>query len=143
MTDGNGTTSYSYVAVGSLGALKLQQEPPPLAASATSAPAYAYDPYGTPLQATAPLTDFNYAGMFANLDSGLYLTRYRAYDPVAGRWLSRDPISEASDRVGNLYRYVDGNPLSQRDPNGNLGFVDAVMGGLAGGLAGASSAICF
>ena len=63
-------------------------------ASASSAPAYAYDPYGNPLQGTAPLTDFNYAGMFYNADSGLYLTQYRAYDPVAGRWLSRDPLGE-------------------------------------------------
>lgn len=63
-------------------------------ASATNAPAYAYDPYGQPLQATAPLTDFVYAGMFYNADSGLDLTQYRAYDPVAGRWLSRDPLGE-------------------------------------------------
>ena len=53
-------------------------------ASAASAPAYSYDPYGNALQGTAPLTDFNYAGMFYNADSGLYLTQYRAYDPVAG-----------------------------------------------------------
>jgi RHS repeat-associated protein len=66
-------------------------------ASASSAPAYAYDPYGNALQGTAPLTDFNYAGMFYNADSGLYLTQYRAYDPVAARWLSRDPIGEVSD----------------------------------------------
>jgi RHS repeat-associated protein len=32
--------------------------------------------------------------MFFNADSGLYLTQYRAYDPVPGRWLSRDPIGE-------------------------------------------------
>jgi hypothetical protein len=32
--------------------------------------------------------------MFYNVDSGLYLTRCRAYDPVSGRWLSRDPDGE-------------------------------------------------
>jgi len=73
-------------------------------ASTTSAPAYGYDPYGNALQATAPLTDFGYAGMFTNADSGLYLTQYRAYDPVAGRWLSRDPIGESSDPAANLYQ---------------------------------------
>ena len=66
-------------------------------ASAGSAPAYGYDPYGNALQTTAPLTDFGYAGMFYNADSGLYLTQYRAYDPVSGRWLSRDPLGEVSD----------------------------------------------
>ena len=50
-----------------------------------------------PLQATAPVTDFVYAGMFFNADSGLYLTKYRAYDPVSGRWLSRDPLGEDAD----------------------------------------------
>jgi hypothetical protein len=85
--------------------------------------------------------------MFYNTDSGLYLTLYRAYDPVAGRWLSRDPIGEmgnatigatswaryynaASGRFGfadptgltagvNLYDYVGGNPISKTDPNGD------------------------
>jgi RHS repeat-associated protein len=84
-------------------------------ASAASAPAYSYDPYGNALQGTAPLTDFNYAGMFYNADSGLYLTRYRAYDSIAGRWLSRDPIGEISDHAVNLYRYVNGNPISLND----------------------------
>jgi RHS repeat-associated protein len=84
-------------------------------ASATSAPAYSYDPYGNPLQSTSPLTDFGYAGMFYNADSGLYLTLYRAYDPATGRWLSRDPLGEASDVAANLYRYAKGNPISLKD----------------------------
>lgn len=87
-------------------------------ASTSSAPAFSYDPYGVPLQTTTPLTDFNYAGMFFNADSGLDLTQYRAYDPVAGRWLSRDPLGEASNPVGNLYPYVNGNPISLTDPAG-------------------------
>ena len=87
-------------------------------ASASSAPAYGYDPYGRTLQSTALLTDFNDAGMFYNADSGLYLTQYRAYDPVGGRWLSRDPVGEQSDAVANLYGYVGGNPVSYSDPRG-------------------------
>ncbi len=71
-------------------------------ASASSAPAYGYDPYGNALQATAPLTDFGYAGMLYNADSGLYLTQYRAYNPAVGRWLSRDPMGERSDPAANL-----------------------------------------
>ncbi len=87
-------------------------------ASTTSAPAYGYDPYGLPSQATASLTDFVYAGMLHNIDSGLYLTNYRAYDPMAGRWLSRDPLGEARDAAGNLYPYAGGNPISRLDPLG-------------------------
>ncbi len=103
-------------------------------ASATSAPAYAYDPYGNPLQTTAPVTDFNYAGMFYNSDSGLYLTQYRAYDPVSGRWLSRDTFGERSDPAANLYRYVNGNPVSLTDPSGRFGLVGAGVGALLGGF---------
>ena len=99
-------------------------------ASAGSAPAYAYDPYGNALQSTAPLTDLGYAGMFYNADSGLYLTQYRAYDPVAGRWLSRDPVGEVGDLEANLYAYVGGNPVSNIDPLGVWG-----IGVIAGGSA--------
>ena len=89
--------------------------------SAAGAPAYGYDPLGAPLQATAPITDFVYAGMFYNADSGLYLTKHRVYDSTAGRWLTRDPIGERSDPLANLYAYVGGNPISVTDTSG-LGF---------------------
>ncbi|MGO8866374.1 MAG: RHS repeat-associated core domain-containing protein [Alphaproteobacteria bacterium] len=92
-------------------------------ASTSSAPAYSYDPYGNPLHATAPVTDFVYAGMFYNADSGLYLTQYRAYNPAIGRWLSRDPFGESSDPAANLYRYVNNDPVNVADPNGFLGIV--------------------
>jgi RHS repeat-associated protein len=63
--------------------------------------------------------------MFRNADSGVYLTQYRAYDPVAGRWLSRDPLGEGTDPVANLYAYVGGNPLSYIiDPDGLLTLYD-------------------
>ena len=84
-------------------------------ATTSSAPAYGYDPYGAPLQATAPTTDFVYGGMFYNADSGLYLTNYRAFDPVQGRWLSRDPLGAMSDPTADLYTYVRGNPPALTD----------------------------
>jgi RHS repeat-associated protein len=101
-------------------------------ASTSSAPAYGYDAYGVPLQTTAPVTDFVYGGMFYNADSGLYLTNYRAYDPVAGRWLSRDPIGESADPVANLYAYVAGNTLSLVDPFGTSPLAGAIAGGEIG-----------
>jgi RHS repeat-associated protein len=89
-------------------------------ASTSNAPVYGYDPYGNALQGGASLTDFGFAGMFYHADSGLYLTKFRAYDPVAGRWLSRDPMAEMSDPAGNLYPYVGGNPISYTDPTGEF-----------------------
>jgi RHS repeat-associated protein len=47
---------------------------------------------------------------------GLYLATYRAYDPVTGRWLSRDPIGKAGGI--NLYAYVHNDPINLRDPTG-------------------------
>ena len=80
--------------------------------------AYAYDPYGNPLQSTAQVTDMGYAGMFTNKDSGLNLTLYRGYNPNTGRWLSMDPVGEAADRNANLYAYVGDDPTNKVDPTG-------------------------
>jgi RHS repeat-associated protein len=54
--------------------------------------------------------------MFYLPEAELYFTRYRAYDPSTGRWLSRDPIEE--DGGINLYGYVGGNPVNLIDPLG-------------------------
>lgn len=46
----------------------------------------------------------------------------RYYDPIAGRFLSVDPIvtdASTSKRFG-LYTYVDNNPYSKIDPDGRL-----------------------
>jgi RHS repeat-associated protein len=87
-------------------------------ASTTNAPAYDYDPYGNPLQATPPVTDFTYAGLLNHPASGLSLATHRAYDPVVGRWISRDPIGEGTDAAANLYAYVGGQPTRLTDPSG-------------------------
>ena len=69
-----------------------------------------YDPYGNLINGQNQTPEFGYAGMHYHAPSGLYLTKYRAYDPQSGRWLSRDPIGELGGI--NLYAYVGGNPVS-------------------------------
>lgn len=73
--------------------------------------------------------------MLSNGDSGLNTTRFRSYDPAIGRWLTRDPLGEASDPMGTLYRYADGNPLSYVDPRGDFlwAVVPAAVGAVIGG----------
>lgn len=83
---------------------------------------YDYEPYGS-LNVTSkldpamtPPSDFGYADLFYHQKSGLYLTKYRAYDPDTGRWLSRDPVGESAGL--NLYSYVGANPINRIDPLG-------------------------
>src|SRR6185503_5361489 len=47
---------------------------------------------------------------------GSYTARFRWYDPVLGRWLSRDPAGYKDGM--SLYAYVGGNPLLMVDPLG-------------------------
>lgn len=75
-----------------------------------------YTAYGQANGNDGMLPEHRYAGMYFHKPSGLYLTWYRAYDPEAGRWLSRDPIGEAGG--ANLYAYVGGTPLGFIDPFG-------------------------
>lgn len=56
---------------------------------------------------------FGYTGHFWHGPSGLWLTKYRAYDPNNGRWISRDPIAEKDGL--NLYSYVRSNPINHID----------------------------
>ncbi len=75
---------------------------------------YGYSPYGQVTRiAGSQDADFQYAGMYINQRSGFDLTLFRQYNAGLGRWLSRDPKGN-----GNLYGYVDGNPISSIDPMG-------------------------
>ena len=101
------------------------------------------------LQATAPVTDINYAGTLYSADSGLYLAVNRIYDPITGRWISRDPIGDGGDPLGNLYGYVGGNPISLKDPLGlwvvtvsaGASSTGSVTGGFSVGLAFGSGGV--
>jgi RHS repeat-associated protein len=80
-----------------------------LNSSGTIVARYSYDPYGrTTLVSGTNLATKQYANYYVHAASGLYLTKYRAFDPATGRWLSRDPIGE--DGGLNLYGYVSNDP---------------------------------
>jgi RHS repeat-associated protein len=81
---------------------------------------YSYDPFGRRTKVSGDLdADFCFAGMLWSSEAGLALTRFRAYDPELGRWLSRDPLGKAELRQGpNLYAYVGNEPVDNIDPQG-------------------------
>jgi RHS repeat-associated protein len=81
---------------------------------------YEYDPFGRTTVATGTKAqDFSHRFSTKPLDdeTGLYYYGYRYYDPVTGRWPSRDPIGE---REGlNLYGFVGNSPTHKIDVLGN------------------------
>jgi len=62
-------------------------------------------------------TAHTFTGREWDKETGLYYYRARYYDPMEGRFISKDPISSAGGDV-NLYGYVQNNPVSFRDPLG-------------------------
>jgi RHS repeat-associated protein len=108
-----------------------------------------YDLWGRQSQVSGTYKpDWGFAGTFLHQVSGLGLTRYRAYDPNLGRWLSRDPIGIKGGF--NLYTYVRNKPITFVDPEGLLeetiscflttilasAAASALGGCIAGGLVG-------
>ena len=79
---------------------------------------YDYDPFGrlTINQGTAPR--FGFAGYFYHAPSGLYLTKFRAYDPDLARWESRDPRQDSV--TAGAYQYSADDPINLYDPAGDI-----------------------
>jgi len=79
---------------------------------------YEYDAYGN-LQvssgAEANNNPFRFSTKYFD-SSGFYDYGFRFYDPVTGRWLSRDPIDE--DGGINLYGFVGNGPVNGLDEYG-------------------------
>lgn len=61
----------------------------------------------------AAINPFKFSTKYQDDESGLLYYGYRYYDPVTGRWPSRDPIGE--DGGENLYNYTINNPINQID----------------------------
>jgi RHS repeat-associated protein len=58
---------------------------------------YEYGPFGETLRATGPMAKhnpFRFSTKYTDNETGLLYYGYRFYDPVTGRWPSRDPIGD-------------------------------------------------
>jgi RHS repeat-associated protein len=77
-----------------------------------------YDEFGRKTIDTAPdFQPFGYAGGLADNATGLTLFGSRDFDPIAGRFLLRDPIGFRGTRA-NLYEYASDDPINQTDITG-------------------------
>ena len=77
---------------------------------------YEYGPFGELIRISGPaaaLNTFRFSTKRSDSTTDLVLYDYRAYNPVLGRWLSRDPIEEVGGR--NLYALVVNVPTSRAD----------------------------
>lgn len=76
---------------------------------------YRYGPYGE-TNDVATGNPIRYAGRYLDAETGLYYYRARYYNPVTGRFLQTDPIGSRDNL--DLYAYVGGDPVNNRDPLG-------------------------
>ena len=76
-----------------------------------------FDAFGN--SATALADPFGYeakAGYYTDVETGLVCLTFRYYDPAAGRFLNRDPISYEGGT--NVYNYTHNTPTGHNDPFG-------------------------
>ena len=86
-----------------------------LTAAGAVAAHFEYDPFGNTLAATGDASQFEYRFSSKPQDpaTGLYYYGYRWYDPLTGRWPSRDPIEEVGGY--NLYGFVGNDGVARID----------------------------
>jgi RHS repeat-associated protein len=77
-----------------------------------------YEPYGRTAAGATPTIGFT--GHVNDVDTGLTYMQQRYYDPVAGRFLSIDPVTTDANTGGsfNRYAYAENNPYKYVDPDG-------------------------
>ncbi|QOI50420.1 RHS repeat-associated core domain-containing protein [Leptospira interrogans serovar Bataviae] len=83
-----------------------------------------YEPYGSIIRNDSYGPDifrYKFTGQIEDKESGLYYYKARYYEPTLGRFLQADSVIAPESVNGmNRYMYVDGNPVSYRDPSGHI-----------------------
>lgn len=99
------------------------------AADGEASALYDYDSYGNLLSSSGPMSEenpFRFGTQWRDAATGHDLYHFRVYDPVHGRWLSRDPIGEAGGI--NLYGFLGNSPIGDADIFGAMSFGDLYQG---------------
>ena len=118
-TRGGATSYYLHDGQGSTRALSDD--------SGAATDAYAYTAFGELYAQAGPTTNaYLYTGQQFDSLTGLYSLRARYYDPLVGRFLSRDDFAynNLSPLELNRYVYTANNPINNIDPTGNQAFVE-------------------
>ncbi len=79
-----------------------------------------YDPFGNTIsQSGVGTSSYGFTGEQTD-GTGLEFLRARYYDPITGRFISRDPWPGDASRPGTLngWNYAAGNPVTFADPSG-------------------------
>jgi type VI secretion system secreted protein VgrG len=104
-----------------------------LSSASGVAASYDYEPYGRTTSVGEARNPFRYTGREQD-SSDLYYYRARYLDPLNKRFLSPDPLGLSTGL--NLYAYVEGDPISRRDPLGLWAGIDDLVFTGGGALAG-------
>ncbi|MBK1881692.1 RHS repeat-associated core domain-containing protein [Luteolibacter pohnpeiensis] len=75
-----------------------------------------YDPFGNVVMKRSLLSgvpDFGFSTKLQDTETGLLYYGYRFYDPITGRWPSRDPIEERGGM--NLYGFIGNDSVDRWD----------------------------
>lgn len=132
VTTSPATTGVTYIHTDGLGSPVARTDASRQVVSRTRYEAYGYVAAGTP-------PTIGFTGHINDADTGLTYMQQRYYDPVAGRFLSIDPVTTDANSGGifNRYAYANNSPYKYIDPDGrspvDVGFliVDAVKFGTA------------
>ena len=117
IAEGNGVSGTSYTHTDALGS--------PVARTNGSgqllAPRTRYDPYGATAAGTDP-EGIGFTGHVNDPDTGLVYMQQRYMDPIAGRFLSVDPVTTESGSGDHFNRYVYAlnNPYKYNDSDGRI-----------------------
>ncbi|WP_225740581.1 RHS repeat-associated core domain-containing protein [Leptospira interrogans] len=83
-----------------------------------------YEPYGSIIRNDSYSPDifrYKFTSQIEDKETGLYYYKARYYEPTLGRFLQADSVVMPTNVNGmNRYMYVDGNPVSYRDPSGHI-----------------------